>query len=381
MNTPKRNRALSEKTLSHARELRRNMTPAERILWKHLRAHNLAGFKFRRQHPIGDFITDFCSVESGLVIEIDGDTHAGREQQDAWRTAQIESKGYRVIRFTNEDVHQRLAGVLEEILKACAHAHPQPLPPGGGNTTWNASLYDTKHNFVYKFGEDVLDLLEIAPGMRVLDVGCGTGYLTAKLTERGAQVVGLDNSISMIDKARAAYPNVQFIAADASDFSVETPFDAIFSNAALHWVLRAEEAARCMVMALRPGGQFVIEMGGKGNVSRMFGAIRDAVRETTGAELTLPWYFPSVAEYAGLLEKYGIEVRAAWLFDRPTPLEGEDGARNWYAMFGGSLLKELSADEREKAITRAENALHPTMFKDGVWQADYRRLRIVGVKK
>lgn len=247
--------------------------------------------------------------------------------------------------------------------------------------TWNPALYDGKHGFVAKFGEDVLDLLDIAPGMRVLDIGCGTGHLTKQIADRGAIAVGLDNAISMIETARAAYPGVMFIAADAADFSVETPFDAVFSNAALHWVTRAEEAVQCMSAALRAGGQFVIEMGGQGNVAKMFGALRDAVREVTGQTLELPWHFPSVGGYAALLEKHGLEVRAAWLFDRPTPLEGDDGARNWYAMFTGTLLKDVPGADRQRAIGLADARLRPVLFRDGKWMADYRRLRMVARKK
>lgn len=246
---------------------------------------------------------------------------------------------------------------------------------------WDPALYDAKHGFVHKFGEALLDLLEITPGLRVLDVGCGTGHLTKQIADRGAVAVGIDNAVDMIDQARAAYPGVHFVAADASDFSVQTPFDAVFSNAALHWVTRADDAARCMSAALRPGGRLVIEMGGTGNVATLVGALREAVREVSGAELALPWYFPSLGEYAALLEKHGVEVVAAWLFDRPTPLAGEDGLRHWCTMFAGSLLKSLSDADRARAIDLACARLRPALFRGDAWTADYRRLRMVAIKR
>jgi very-short-patch-repair endonuclease len=104
--------------IERARQLRRQQTPIEALLWKRLRAGQLAGFKFRRQHPIGKFIADFCCEETKLVVEVDGDTHVD-EAYDANRTAIIQSLGYRIIRFTNREVLGNISNVLEYILKEC----------------------------------------------------------------------------------------------------------------------------------------------------------------------------------------------------------------------------------------------------------------------
>src|SRR5579871_2784441 len=134
------------------------------------------------------------------------------------------------------------------------------------DTKWNASLYDDKHNFVFKYGEDVVQLLAPGQGERILDIGCGTGYLTSLIAQAGARVVGIDNSNSMVQKAQAVYPDLDFRLMSASDFHFNDPFDAIFSNATLHWVLEKEKAIDCIYHNLKPGGRLVLEMGGKGNV-------------------------------------------------------------------------------------------------------------------
>ncbi|HYE71933.1 MAG TPA: class I SAM-dependent methyltransferase, partial [Blastocatellia bacterium] len=121
---------------------------------------------------------------------------------------------------------------------------------------WDSSLYDQKHAYVTKYGEGVLDLLNSQAGERILDVGCGTGHLTKKIAESGAEVVGIDSSAEMIEVARTTYPEINFVVADATDFSFDKPFDAIFSNAALHWVKPPEQAVICMSRALKSGGRF-----------------------------------------------------------------------------------------------------------------------------
>lgn len=248
--------------------------------------------------------------------------------------------------------------------------------------TWNAQLYDGKHGFVAKYGEDLLGLLAAQPGETILDVGCGTGTLTAKIAESGATVIGLDSSIDMVNRAREAFPALLFTHADIAAFSQPATFDAVFSNATLHWVRDTAGAVRAMHAALKPGGRLVAEFGGAGNIGGIADAVRAALRETTGADVPHNWYFPSISEYATVLEAHGFEVRAAWLFDRPTPLDGADGMRNWITMFGGGLFSNAAAltDEiKRRVIDLAEARLFKTHFKNGQWFADYRRIRVVAV--
>ncbi len=245
---------------------------------------------------------------------------------------------------------------------------------------WNSSLYDQKHSFVYEYGKDLLALLNPKPGERILDVGCGTGHLTAQIAEWGATVIGLDSSAAMIEKAQAAYPHLEFKPADATDFSFAEPFDAVFSNAALHWVLQAEAAVKCMAQALHPGGRFVMECGGKGNIANILTALNQAMIELAQGEMERIWVFHSISEYTTLLEKHGLEVNQAFLFDRPTKLEGEDGMLNWLRMFGTVRTQKLTDEMREQAFALATEKLRNVQHIGGHWYADYRRLRIVAHK-
>jgi trans-aconitate methyltransferase len=246
---------------------------------------------------------------------------------------------------------------------------------------WDPELYTAKHSFVYEYGRELLALLAPQRGERILDLGCGSGQLTQAIAESGTNVVGLDNSASMIDTARRAYPNMSFVLADAKDFSFGEPFDGVFSNASLHWVRPPEKAIECVVRCLRSGGRFVAEFGGKGNVGRIFGAAEAAAEELTGHGIESVLYFPSIAEYSKILESCGLEVRQAWLFDRPTKLEdGESGLRNWLIMFGEKTFGTMPDDVRQPWIEHTQEKARSTLFRDGSWYADYRRLRIVGVR-
>ncbi|HEV2424619.1 MAG TPA: methyltransferase domain-containing protein [Terriglobia bacterium] len=254
----------------------------------------------------------------------------------------------------------------------------------GVEGVWNPGQYERSYSFVWKHGQDLIELLAPQSGERVLDVGCGTGQLTAEIAKRGAQVLGVDSSPDMVGQARANYPDLRFEVADAARFQSPEPFDAVFSNAALHWMTKREAVAAAIAGALKPGGRFVAELGGKGNVGRLSRAAVAVVEELTqapvGDHLGL-WYFPSVAEYAAVLERQGLEVRYAVLFDRPTPLEGgENGLRDWLQMFLGRVTQNLPADAGTKFIARLEERLRPDLFRDGAWVIDYRRLRVVAVK-
>ena len=245
---------------------------------------------------------------------------------------------------------------------------------------WDAELYKDKCAFVWQHGESLLELLDPKPGERILDLGCGTGPLTARIAESGAQVIGMDQSPEMLTQARAAYPDLEFVQGDARDFAFAEPFDAVFSNAALHWVKQPEWAIRCVANTLRPGGRFVAELGGRGNVRIAEAAMRTAA-VGVGAPLgDSPWYFPGVAQYASLLEAAGLEVRLALLFDRPTMLEGEDGLRDWVTMFGRWALESVPDERRDDFLREVEGAAQPNLRRDGAWFADYRRLRVVAVR-
>ncbi|MCX7784090.1 MAG: methyltransferase domain-containing protein [Meiothermus sp.] len=250
------------------------------------------------------------------------------------------------------------------------------------NPSWNTHLYQNQHAFVWKLGAPLLELLQPQAGERILDVGCGTGQLTAQIAQAGAKVVGLDLDEAMLLQARRNYPQLQFVQGNAADFRIPEPFDAVFSNAALHWVLDAEGAVRSMAAALRPGGRLVLEMGGRGNVQTLLEAASYAlVALGYGNRFRNPWYFPSIPSYSALLEKHGLQVRLAQLLDRPTPLQEPDGLKNWFQMFFTQAFSDLPAEAQVRFFELVEERARPILWQGDHWIADYVRLRVVAEKR
>jgi len=246
---------------------------------------------------------------------------------------------------------------------------------------WDAKLYDDRHSFVNELSRGLVDLLAPLKGERILDLGCGTGALTRQIAASGAEVLGVDASPAMIAQARQNYPDLRFEVADAQTMRFDEPFDAIFSNAALHWVKPPEDAAASMFKALKPGGRLVLEMGGRGNVATILSAAI-ASGAALGIDLKAAVninYFPSIAQYAGVLEQAGFAVTLAVLFDRPTKLsDGEAGLAAWIRMFRPGLQELVPAEKHADFFRDLENRCRQ-LFCDGTWYADYRRLRVMAV--
>jgi trans-aconitate 2-methyltransferase len=236
---------------------------------------------------------------------------------------------------------------------------------------WDAGRYQTRHSYVYAYGESLIVLLEAQAGEKILDLGCGSGQLTARIAETGAEVMGVDRSPEMVAEARANFPSLRFEIADAANFDFENRFDAIFSNAVLHWVKDAEGSVRSMARSLRVGGRMVVEMGGKGNVREVIAAVREVA-----GPVEIPWAFHSVAEYTTLLERHGFEIGLATLFDRPTAVAGEDGLDDWLMMFAGPMLDRFG-DRAPQMRREVADILRPKLYRDGAWMLDYRRLRVI----
>ncbi|TWR29275.1 methyltransferase domain-containing protein [Mucilaginibacter pallidiroseus] len=249
---------------------------------------------------------------------------------------------------------------------------------------WNAELYDDKHSFVFQYGESVLEVLDVKPGEHVLDLGCGTGYLTSEIQKQGAVVTGIDASPEMIQKARETFNNVDFFVADGTGFEFDDPFDAVFSNATLHWIKDADAAIKCVYDALKTGGRFVAEMGGKGNMKQMIAATARVLKQRghDSAEQNNPWYFPSPAQYAAKLEAAGFRVTFMVHFDRKTLLQdGRQGVGKWLNMFGPNFFGEIAAEDMPAVLNEITDILQPYYEDNGQWYADYVRLRFIAVKE
>lgn len=253
-------------------------------------------------------------------------------------------------------------------------------PPRSDADQWRPELYDGKHSFVWKLASSVVELLAPQPGERILDMGSGTGQLTSEIAKSGAQVVGLDHSPAMVKQARQQYPQIEFHLADAHDLDLGDSFDAVFSNAALHWIQDPVKVVSCIARALKPRGRMAVEFGGAGNICFLSRAITQASGTVLEEPLPHPWYFPDIVEFGEVLKQHGLEVTQGSLIDRPTPLDGYDGLRNWVRMFGGHWLTRIPAPRHDEFFTHIEEIARPNLFHDAVWHADYRRIRVLSRK-
>lgn len=240
---------------------------------------------------------------------------------------------------------------------------------------WEPDVYASNAAFVPALGAPVVALLELKPGERILDLGCGDGVLTEKLVEAGATVVGVDASDAMVQAARAR--GIDAHVADGQALRFDAEFDAVFSNAAMHWMLDGEAVARSVFRALKPGGRFVGEMGGQGNVATIRLALRiELLRRGYKVPEEDPQWYPGIAEFASVYEAAGFVDIEARLIPRPTPLPA--GIAGWLKTFRGGFMDHAAVpDDQQDEVARAvEQSLQTKLQKpDGTWEADYVRLR------
>jgi trans-aconitate methyltransferase len=251
---------------------------------------------------------------------------------------------------------------------------------------WNADLYDQKHDFVFKYGENFLQMLEPKAGEDILDLGCGSGYLTDAIRQEGAVALGVDSSADMVEKANQNYPETDFKVADATTLNYNASFNAVFSNAVLHWIKAADQPKmmNAVLKALKPGGRFVAEMGGKGNVGQMISAMRKLLNQYGYQQQSEMEYlfFPSVGEYTSMLEKADFTVTYAALFDRETLLQDQaDGVKKWITMFASDFFIGVKEAHQQEILQELTQQLKPFYQRDGEWYADYKRLRFIAFKK
>ncbi|MDH3694298.1 MAG: methyltransferase domain-containing protein [Gammaproteobacteria bacterium] len=245
--------------------------------------------------------------------------------------------------------------------------------------SWDPKRYDKNARFVSDLGAPVLALLNPQPGERILDLGCGDGPLTQQLVNLGCDVLGIDASPEQIEAAQKLGLSAQVM--DGHDLPFEQEFDAVFSNATLHWLTRPDEVLAGVYKSLKPGGRFVAEFGGDGNVATVVAAVTQvlAARGIDSAEHN-PWYFPSVNEYRERLEAHNFDVHSIELIDRPTPIPGD--IAGWLETFAESFLVAVPVSERAVLLDELRECLRPDLCDaSGNWTVDYVRLRFAAGKQ
>jgi len=246
---------------------------------------------------------------------------------------------------------------------------------------WNSTLYDQKHDFVAKYGEGLLALLPENPAQAILDLGCGTGTLTAQLAARGSRVIGVDSARPMVERARAQYPELTFQVCDALALPFEGEFDVVFSNAVFHWIADHDTLLENVKKALKPGGQLICEFGGPGNIAVVEQAFNRACEEMGLAVRAPRFNFPTPEEFSARLARHGLTPVNVYDYDRPTPLkDGEQGLANWMRQFFAGQLEALPEQTGQALLARAEALARPKLWDGDHWTADYRRLRAVARK-
>ena len=241
---------------------------------------------------------------------------------------------------------------------------------------WNPNTYAENARFVSDLGNKVIDLLSPQVGERILDLGCGDGALTSEVSKLGCRVVGVDSSPEMVRAAK--WRGLEAQVADGQSLRFHNEFDAVFSNAALHWMKDSQSVIGGVWSALRPGGRFVGEFGGHGNVATIISAIESAL-SSRGLAVTCPWFFPKPEEYQNLLESAGFEVHDIALFLRPTVLPGD--VRGWLTTFAHPYMVVVPESERNEFTSEIVDSLRKRLVDaNGKWIADYVRLRFAATR-
>lgn len=242
---------------------------------------------------------------------------------------------------------------------------------------WNAALYDNKHDFVSEYGKGLLEFVPKNKNQRILDLGCGTGTLTAQLSNLADTIIGVDSSVNMIEKAKEQYTDIQFMVCDALALPFEKQFDVVFSNAVFHWIGDHNALLKQVYKVLKPNGLLVCEFGANGNVVTIENAFMNACQDF-GYKYTSKFNFPTVDTFSDLLKKNNFMIDKIYDYNRSTPLrDNKRGLANWMKQFFASDLELMSGKIQDEIIKKVEDLTKEHLWNGAEWSADYRRLRAI----
>lgn len=250
------------------------------------------------------------------------------------------------------------------------------------NIQWNAEKYTKDFEFVHQYGEAVLDLIDAPKESLVADLGCGNGALSEKIAQRGYRVIGIDASNEMIETARRLHPEILFEISDALEFQLSEKADVIFSNAVFHWIDadKQDQLVENISAQIKEGGYLVCEFGGKGCAEQVHASLEQIFKKH-GKTYQRTFYFPTIGEYAQILERHDLYPEYAVLFDRPTEQKTENGLEDWIRMFDRKPFEGIDEKEKSEIIREAEQDLKPVLFHNGKWYIYYVRIRIKARKR
>lgn len=244
---------------------------------------------------------------------------------------------------------------------------------------WDSALYDSRHGFIAEYGKGLLDFVPRDPQHVILDLGCGTGSLTAELAARvgsAGRILGVDASAAMVERARRQFPHLEFMVCDALELPFAGRFHIVFSNAVFHWIPDHARLLRVIHRALKPHGRLICEFGAAGNIATIEDAFARACAEA-GLAHSSRFTFPEAAAFAHLVAGEGFTPDEVTAYARPTPLQGgEAGLRTWLRQFFAADLAPLPENRRDALLRRVEALARDALWNGTAWVADYRRLRV-----
>ncbi|ONI44761.1 hypothetical protein AN641_06040 [Candidatus Epulonipiscioides gigas] len=245
---------------------------------------------------------------------------------------------------------------------------------------WNSKLYDSNQHFVSQYGESLLEFLPDNTEQSILDLGCGTGDLTAQIFEQYPNTIGIDSSLEMIERAQSKYPKIKFLNISAYEMDFFDKFDVVFSNAVFHWILDQNKLHYNIYNSLHKNGILICEFGANKNIDKIFNAYNKSIKKYN-QKINISFYFPEIINHKKLLEQHGFKIKEIYDFDRPTVLpNGRLGLREWVLQFFSSDINKYNSIIKEDILQNMETILRNELFKQENWVADYRRIRVIAKK-